>query len=400
MKASEKIYPASWPLRAGLAVAITFFISTSDCLGEDAHAFLQSKDPTELDRFILDGMKEAKVPGLAAAVVRNGKVIWTGAYGWANREQKIPVINDTLFQIASVSKPVTACAVMQLVEQGKLSLDADVNEALPFPVRNPKHPKVPITLKHLLTHTSGIRDNWNLLEDTWVKNGDFPKPLGESLAAYLQPKGEYYSAKKSFYQWAPGTKSQYSNVGVALAAYLAETKVKTPFETLCQKGIFEPLGMQGSSFRLKGMDQAKIAMPYGFKKKTGTFKPLGHHGYLDFPSGTLRVTAPHLARFLLSFIGDGQLDGTRILKAETVREMRKIPFPKADSKQGLVWYFDKLGGDKTMGHDGGEPGVSTVMQYRLKDGIGYIILMNGEPKGMKFEQALGQRLLNFPEKAE
>jgi hypothetical protein len=71
-----------------------------------------------------------------------------------------------------------------------------------------------------------------------VKNGDFPKPLGESLAAYLQPKGEYYNAKKSFYQWAPGTKSQYSNVGVAL----------------------------------------------------GAFKPLGHHGYLDFPSGTLRVT--------------------------------------------------------------------------------------------------------------
>jgi hypothetical protein len=81
-------------------------------------------------------------------------------------------------------------------------------------------------------------DTINLGEREEVKNGDFPKPLGESLAAYLQPKGEYYNAKKSFYQWAPGTKSQYSNVGVAL----------------------------------------------------GAFKPLGHHGYLDFPSGTLRVT--------------------------------------------------------------------------------------------------------------
>jgi len=184
---------------------------------------------------------------------------------------------------------------------------------------------------------------------------------------------------------------------VALAAYLAEAKAKTPFETLCQKGIFEPLGMQGSSFRLKGMDQTKIAMPYGFKKKNGVFKPLGHHGYLDFPSGTLRVTAPHLARFLLSFIGDGQLAGTRILKAKTVREMRKVPFPKADSKQGLVWYFDKIGGAKTMGHDGGDPGVSTIMQYRLKDGVGYIILQNGEPKNGKFEQALGQRLMEYAE---
>ena len=151
------------------------------CAAQDAGALPGPQNPTDLDRFILDGMKEAKVPGLAGAVVKKDKVLWTGAYGWANREQKIPVSNDTLFQIASVSKPVTACAVMQLVEQGKLSLDADVNEVLPFPVRNPKHPKVPITLKHLLTHTSGISDNWNLLEDTWVKNGDFPKPLGESL---------------------------------------------------------------------------------------------------------------------------------------------------------------------------------------------------------------------------
>ena len=138
-------------------------------------------------------------------------------------------------------------------------------------------------------------------------------------------------------------------------------------------------------------------MPYGFKKKTGAFKPLGHHGYLDFPSGTLRVTAPHLARFLLSFIGDGEVDGTRLLKAETVREMRKIPFPKADSKQGLVWYFDKLGGSQVMGHDGSDPGVTAVMYYRPKDGVGYLILQNGEPKSGKFEQALGLRLMKYAE---
>ena len=111
----------------------------------------------------------------------------------------------------------------------------------------------------------------------------------------------------------------------------------------------------------------------------GAFKPLGHHGHLDFPSGTLRV-ATHLAGFLLSFIGDGKLEGTRILKAETVRKMRKVPFPKADSKQGLVWYFDKIGGAKTMVHDGGHSGGSTIMQYRSKDGVGYIILTNENPR--------------------
>ncbi|MFP6901485.1 MAG: serine hydrolase, partial [Opitutales bacterium] len=107
--------------------------------------------------------------------------------------------------------------------------------------------------------------------------------------------------------------------------------------------------------------------------------------------------APHLARFLLSFIGDGQLEGTRILKAETVREMRKTPFPKADSKQGLVWYFDKIGGSKVMGHDGSDPGVAAVMYYRPTDGVGYLILMNAEPKSGRFEKALGQRLMKYDE---
>ena len=193
---------------------------------------------------------------------------------------------------------------------------------------------------------------------------------GEVRDLFLTPAmNEQRSGTETFRSNGPSMDADV-DADAALAAYLAEAKAETSFETLCQKGVFEPLGMQGSSFRLKGMDQAKIAMPYGFKKKTGVFKPLGHHGYLDFPSGTLRVTAPHLAHFLLSFIGDGQLDGDRVLKAETVREMRKVAFPKADSKQGLVWYFDKLGGSKVMGHDGSDPGVAAIMQYRLKDGIG------------------------------
>ena len=143
----------------------------------------EPKKTTPLDQFILAGMKEAKVPGLAALTIKEGKIFWAGYYGWANIEDKQPVTKDTLFQLASISKTVTACMIMQQVEQGNLKLDADINTLLPFKVRNPKHADKPITLLQLLTHTSGIRDNWNVLEDTWVKNGDFPKPLGKSLLA-------------------------------------------------------------------------------------------------------------------------------------------------------------------------------------------------------------------------
>ena len=351
------------------------------------------KDPTPLDEFILHGMKEAKVPGLAALTIKEGKIFWAGYYGWANIEEKRPVTKDTLFQLASISKTITACMIMQQVEQGKLELDADINTLIPFKVRNPKHAEEPITLRQLLTHTSGIRDNWSVLENTWVKNGDFKKPLAEFLLAYLVEGGEFFSAKKSFYGWAPGTKDQYCNVAVALAAYVAEAKLKTPFEALCQQGLFKPLGMEGAGFLLASVDPKKVAMPYAYRKRTNGFKALGHHGYLDFPAGTLRASAPHLARFLLMFMGEGKLGEVRVLKAATVEAMGKIQFPKIDKKQGLAWYYDRIGGKQMIGHDGGDPGVVTQMFCDPKDGTGIIVLMNGEPKKGSFEKALTQRLM-------
>ena len=240
------------------------------------------KKPTPLDQFILAGMKEAKVPGLAALTIKEGKIFWAGYYGWANIKDKQPVTKDTLFQLASISKTVTACMIMQQVEKGKLKLDADINTLLPFKVRNPKHAHKPITLRQLLTHTSGIRDNWNVLEDTWVKNGDSPKPLGKSLLAYLREDGEFFSAKKSFYSWAPGTKNQYSNVGFTLAAYVAEAQLKASFEALCEKGIFKTLGMDLSFGRSKpqtGGHALRLPQENGRLQGAGTSRLLGLSGW-------------------------------------------------------------------------------------------------------------------------
>ena len=351
------------------------------------------KNPSPLDEFILRGMKEARVPGLAALTLKEGKISWEGYYGWANIEEKRPVTRDTLFQLASISKTITACMIMQQVEEGKLGLDADINTYLPFRVRNPGHAEKPITLRQLLTHTSGIRDNWKVLEEYWVKNGDFKQPLAKSLPAYLTEGGEFFSARKSFYDWAPGSRNRYCNVGFALAAHVAEAKVKISFEALCEQGIFKPLGMEGTAFALAAVDPRKVAMPYGYRKKTGGFKALGHHGYLDYPAGTLRATAPHLARFLMMFMGEGKLGEARVLKAATVASMKKIQFPKLDRKQGIGWYYDRIGGEQMIGHDGGDPGVVTQMFCQPKKGTGIIVLMNGEPKKGSFEKALTQRLM-------
>ena len=352
------------------------------------------KNPTELDKFILEGMKEAKVPGLAALTLKEGKIFWAGYYGWANIEEKRPVTQDTLFQLASISKTVTACMIMQQVEQGKLNLDADINTYLPFKARNPKHADQPITLRHLLCHTSSIRDNWKVLEDQWVKNGDFKLPLAQSLPAYLVEEGKFFSAKKSFYNWAAGTNNQYCNVAVALAAHVAEAKLKTPFETLCTQGIFKPLKMEGAGFLLTSVDPRKVAMPYGYRKKNGSFKALEHHGYIDYPAGTLRASAPHLARFLMMFMGNGRLGEVRVLKEGTVEAMKKIQYPKLDKKQGISWYYTRVGGKQMVGHDGGDPGVVTQMFCQPEEGTGIIVLMNGEPKKGSFEKTLTQRLID------
>jgi CubicO group peptidase (beta-lactamase class C family) len=134
-----------------------------------------------LDSFITAKMEQYHFPGLQAVIVKDDQIIWKGAYGYANIAQNRLVTDSTLFYIASVSKTVTATALMQLWEQGLFNLDDDVNDYLPFPVRNPNHPNVPITFRMLLTHTSGIMENNNVLNSSLTWGEDSPIPLDTFL---------------------------------------------------------------------------------------------------------------------------------------------------------------------------------------------------------------------------
>jgi len=176
-------------------------------------------------------MAEASLKGVSAAIVdASHGVIWQGSFGEAFEGR--PVGPSTLFQLASVSKAVTAVVIMQQVEKGLVSLDTPINQVLPFAVNHPDFPNSAITLRQLLTHSSGICDNWNVLEDTAVQNADFPVLLGESLRRYLVPGEDYYqTAGRSFCKTAPGAKNTYSNVGTALvSASGLETHVSGLFQ--------------------------------------------------------------------------------------------------------------------------------------------------------------------------
>lgn len=334
-----------------------------------------------LDRFIERKVREARVRGISAAVVRGNEVIWSGGYGWADKEGGIPAGPDTVWMQASVSKTVTCAAIMTLVEDGVLDLDADINDYLPFEVHIPAAPAAAITLRQLLTHTSAIRDRWSVWggiysPGTLYSMGDSPIPLSDFCEDYLVPAMPEYQGS-NFYDRAPGDKYSYSNIGVDLAGLVAEVASGTDFNELCKTRILTPLGITDAGFRFADISTPDLAMPYRYHNDTGDLDPYFQYGYPDYPSGALRISAPDLARWLGAFMRFGIFQGARVLDEATVKLIRKDQLGGLVYwRQGLVWYGETHQGYPVMGHTGGDYGVSTRMFFRTDKQVGVCTMTN------------------------
>lgn len=348
-------------------------------------------DSVGLDSFILTEMAARHIPGVATCAIKNGDIIWSAGHGWANIEDSIPVTDTTLFMLASVSKTITAVALMQLWEQNAFDLDDDINDYLPFDVHNPNHPDSAITFRHLLTHTSSIADNWAAMP---YSTGDSPIPLGEYLADYLVPGGVYYDSSLNFGTFPPGTQMSYSNVAVALAGYMVEA-IADSFPIWCQDSVFNPLDMYETAWFLANLDTNNIAMPYHWQGSGYT--PYEHYGYPDYPSGQLRTSSSQLARFLIAFQQYGIIDTTRILDSATVALMTTIQYPQLNQHQGLIWFETLIDGRWVWGHDGGDSGVHTRMYFYPAENTAAIVLTNGEslPGGAAIIDALFDYALDY-----
>jgi CubicO group peptidase (beta-lactamase class C family) len=335
----------------------------------------KSLTTAEVDSIILHYMNSYRIPGVAACVVKDGRLIWTGSYGYAIIEHDIPVADTTLFMMASISKTFTGAALLQLWEAGLFNLDDDINDYLPFTVFNPNYPDSVITFRLLLTHTSSIKDNWDVMYAVYVY-GDSPIPLGEYVEEYLTPGGEYYDSTANFYTWAPGTRWSYCNEAFALVAYLVEVLSSIPFDQYCNDSLFTPLGMYETSWFLADLDTNNVAMPYQYSG--GTFVPQGYYGYADYPAGQLRTSSIQLARHLIAFMQMGEIDGVRILDSATVEEMTTIQYPEIYSSQGLVWFHNYTGGRWVWRHGGGDAGVATLASCCFDENSAVVVLTNGE----------------------
>lgn len=325
--------------------------------------------PDELDREIVGLLEDERVPGAAVALVRDGALVLERAYGYADPDTKRLNQTDTRFLVASVSKLVTGVAVMQLVEAGSLNLDEDVRPLLSFAIDHPAG-VAPITTRRLLTHTAGLRDNWDVLEPLYT-DGDGDLSLDGFLADYLSSGGDHYHASGNFVSTGPGAEFLYSNVGFALAAHVLEAVSGQDFPSFCQAGIFDPLGMSRTSWTLAGIPADELAVPTTWRRG---FRTHAHYGFPDYPSGSLRTTAADLALF-----ADSVLHPTGVpLSEASVDLMWEVAYPELEPTQGLAFYRWTLDGEGLIGHDGGELGASAEVAIRRGRGDLAVVLVNGE----------------------
>lgn len=329
-----------------------------------------------LERFLERQMARARVPGLTAALVADGEVAWAEGFGWA--DAGVPADGDTLFLTASLSKLVTATAVMRLVDEGSIDLDEDVNAYLPFAVRNPEFPDQAITARQLLAHTSSISDRrfGELVEDMFVI-GDWPVPVSRFVRDYLVEGGSYYRAGASFGTFAPGERKEYSNVGFTLLGALVEAVTGLTFEQYQQKSILGPLAMNRSSWYLGPLAGESIAVPFGWSK--GGFEPYPHYGTGIVPAAMLRTSARQLGNFVAMYLRLGEFGGRRLLEPATIEEILTVQYPDLDPYQGLGFLVFEDGRYTYAAHSGGLFGASTDVSIELETGVGLVLLTNGEP---------------------
>lgn len=337
------------------------------------------RSPTEaIDAYVADEMRKANIPGLALGFASEGAVRFVQGYGHADIGQRRPVTTDTMFHIASITKTVTATAIMRLVDAGRLKLDEPVSGYLDFPLNNPHHPAAPITFRHLLLHTSSISDANYYAIDFRQKGHDATQPLDSFLKDYLVPDGKTYVKDTCYAKAAPGAAWDYCNVGYALLGYLAGRIGGQDMREQTREQIFVPLGMRHTSWTISGTPESSRATPYD--TVDGKLVPVEPVGFPDWPVGMLRSSIADFTRFVAASANGGMAGDVRIVGAQSMAQMLEMKTPPQLAEwlagQGLGWMGSKLEGTVMPNHWGGDPGVFTAAYLDPANRAGVAVFTN------------------------
>jgi CubicO group peptidase (beta-lactamase class C family) len=333
-----------------------------------------------IDSLIADGLARTSIPGATIAVVERGRVVLEKGYGLANVEDSVAMDPaSTRFSVGSITKLVTATAVLQLVERGVLSLDENVNRYLrSLQIASER----PITLTHLLTHTSGLDRRDIALA---VRDRNRLVPLGTYLAhnlpALIHP---------------PGTMFVYTDVGVALAGLVAEEGSGQAYAAYVDSAVLAPLGMTRSVVIPEAIADSARAVAYYSEGQRLVRAPTPY--LLIGPGGALLTTARDMTRLMTMLLGNGTVDGRPVLSPASVAELRRIRVshhPDLDG-YGFGLYEYSYGGTKGLRHAGWMSGHSAVLWLLPQLGIGMFLAMNyddAEPFADHVLEALHVRFL-------
>jgi len=302
-------------------------------------------DPAELEAFV-DGvmathMKDKHIAGAAIAFVVDNRPFFAKGYGYADVAAKKPVDPDTtMFRVGSVSKLFTWLAVMQLVDEGKLDLDADVNEYL-TDFKIPNTFDEPITLKHLLTHTPGFEDR---VIGLFGRSADDVRPLGALLADELPAR-----VRK------PGELVSYSNHGTALAGYIVQEVSGVPWAEYIETTILEPLEMHHSTIRQPAEDKLPPELSKGYEYAGGRFVEQGFEYVPAAPAGAMSASAGDMVKFMIAHLQNGKVGDVRIISEQTAKAMHGSLFRHDPRIEGMAYGFMRMKyGDEQIVEHGGD----------------------------------------------
>ncbi len=329
-----------------------------------------SLDAADLGTF-LDGLvpleiEQQDIAGVVLVVVKDGKILFSKGYGYADEAKKILVsASSTLFRPGSISKLFTWTAVMQLAEQGKLDLDRDVNTYLDFTI--PHTFSRPITLRDLMTHTPGFEEsNKDLITTDPAHISALDVALKTHLPARIFP---------------PGTIPAYSNYGAALAGYIVQRVSGEPFAAYIRHHIFQPLGMQHSTFVQPLPAPLASLMSSGYELGSGGTKPF--EIIAESPAGALSASGDDMANFLMAHLQEGAFGSGRILSPESARQMHARQFALNPSLDGMClgFYEASLNGQRIIGHDGDTVYFHSRLRMIPSAGVGFFMSMNSAGRG-------------------
>lgn len=348
-----------------ICLGVTFSCSVTHKQNQNYNLYKTDPLYLEIEKSSNELTVKNKVPGIAVAVIRDGKIAWIQSIGYADLATKKPVIQETIFNVGSISKLISSWGFMQLAERGLVKLDDPVEKSLTrWHLPESEFNKSKVTLRRILSHTAGLSVHGYGGSD----QGTPLLTLEESLNGKTKRNGETVHLISE-----PGTKWDYSGGGYTLAQLLLEEETKQNFANYMEQNVFLPLGMTHTSYEWTSKMMATSATPYDEQGN-----PVKNKIFTEKAAAGLQTTIVDLAHFAELSITRNSKQLNQVLKPETIKLMETPVLPNStEGESGLGYRFMNYEGFRTIGHTGENVGWCAAFFLDLPTKNGIIILTNG-----------------------